>query len=109
MKKPPVHPWRQEPACDDKATRSAVPTRVGGVDDCALCSGRRRNVGGVEDDVPDSQPLGADLIAPHWTPPAIDSTVATPARIYSYLLGGKDPFPADRAAAEKALEAMPAL
>ena len=35
--------------------------------------------------------------------------MATPARIYSYLLGGKDHFPADRAAAEKALEAMPEL
>jgi SAM-dependent methyltransferase len=51
--------------------------------------------------------LGGDLIAPPWTPSAIDPTVATPARIYSYLLGGKDHFPADRAAAEKALEAMP--
>jgi SAM-dependent methyltransferase len=61
----------------------------------------------VEDDVPDSEPLNGDLIAPHWTPPAIDSTVATPARIYSYLLGGKDHFPADREAAERALEAMP--
>jgi SAM-dependent methyltransferase len=63
----------------------------------------------VEDEVPDSEPLGGDLIAPHWTPPAIDPIVATPARIYSYLLGGKDHFPADRAAAEKAMEAMPEL
>ncbi|MEZ0091867.1 SAM-dependent methyltransferase [Streptacidiphilus sp. EB129] len=59
------------------------------------------------DDVPDSEPLGGDLIASPWTPTAIDPSVATPARIYSYLLGGKDHFPADRAAAEKALEAMP--
>ena len=57
--------------------------------------------------MPDSEPLNGDLIAPHWTPPAIDSTVATPARIYSYLLGGKDHFPPDREAAERALEAMP--
>lgn len=57
--------------------------------------------------MPDSEPLNGDLIAPHRTPPTIDPTVATPARIYSYLLGGKDHFPADRAAAEKALEAMP--
>ena len=55
----------------------------------------------------DSESLGGDLIASHWMPPAIDPTVATPARIYSYLLGGKDHFPADRAAAERALEAMP--
>ncbi|MFC1442665.1 SAM-dependent methyltransferase [Streptacidiphilus sp. N1-10] len=52
----------------------------------------------MEDDVPDPEPLGDDVI---------DPTVATPARIYSYLLGGKDHSPADRAAAEKALEAMP--
>ncbi|TDU01848.1 S-adenosyl methyltransferase [Streptomyces sp. 846.5] len=56
---------------------------------------------------PDPDPLNGDLFAPHVTPPAIDPTVATPARIYSYLLGGKDHFPADRAAAEKALEGMP--
>ncbi|WP_037608989.1 SAM-dependent methyltransferase [Streptacidiphilus rugosus] len=48
--------------------------------------------------MPDSEPSGGDMI---------DPTVATPARIYSYLLGGTDHFPADRAAAEKALETMP--
>ena len=37
----------------------------------------------------------------------IDPGVASSARIYSYLLGGKDHFPADREAAERALEAMP--
>ena len=63
----------------------------------------------MEDEVPDSEPSGGDLIAPHCTPPTIDPTVATPARIYSYLLGGKDHFPADRAAADQALEAMPQL
>ena len=51
--------------------------------------------------MPDSEPLGSGMTR------EIDPTVATPARIYSYLLGGKDHFPADRAAAEKALEAMP--
>jgi SAM-dependent methyltransferase len=57
--------------------------------------------------MPESEPLGGDLIAPGWTPPEMDPGVATPARMYSYLLGGKDHFPADREAAEKALEAMP--
>ncbi|MFG2147336.1 SAM-dependent methyltransferase [Streptomyces sp. NPDC048696] len=56
--------------------------------------------------MPDPQPLNNDLTA-HWTPPPIDPTVATPARIYSYLLGGQDHFPADRAAAEQALQVMP--
>lgn len=38
-----------------------------------------------------------------------DTTVAHQARIYDYLLGGKDNYAADRAAAEAALEAWPAL
>ncbi|MGF7235848.1 MAG: SAM-dependent methyltransferase [Frankia sp.] len=44
-----------------------------------------------------------------WTPPKIDTTTAHPARIYDYILGGKDNFPADRAAAEDALTAFPPL
>lgn len=39
--------------------------------------------------------------------PGIDTGAATPARMYSYLLGGKDHFAADREAAEQALKAMP--
>ena len=38
-----------------------------------------------------------------------DTTVAHPARIWDYWLGGKDNFAADRAAAERVLEAMPAM
>ncbi|WP_201776179.1 SAM-dependent methyltransferase [Streptacidiphilus melanogenes] len=57
--------------------------------------------------MPESDPLDGDMTAPRWTPSTVDPTVATPARIYSYLLGGKDHFPADRAAAEKALESLP--
>jgi trans-aconitate methyltransferase len=36
-----------------------------------------------------------------------DPSVAHPARVYDYWLGGKDNFAADRAAAEQALEAYP--
>jgi hypothetical protein len=57
--------------------------------------------------MPESEALGAELIAPDWTPPETEPGIATPARMYSYLLGGKDHFPADREAAEKALKAMP--
>ena len=32
--------------------------------------------------------------------PGIDTTVAHPARVYNFLLGGKDNFAADRKAAE---------
>src|SRR5690606_18111861 len=40
-------------------------------------------------------------------PPKIDPTVPSPARIYDYLLGGKDNFASDRAAAEKVLQLSP--
>jgi hypothetical protein len=41
------------------------------------------------------------------TGPVFDATVAHPARVYDYWLGGKDNFPADRAAAEQAIQALP--
>jgi hypothetical protein len=37
-------------------------------------------------------------------PPDIDVSVAHPARVYNYLLGGKDNFAADREAAERMIE-----
>lgn len=37
----------------------------------------------------------------------IDTSIAHPARIYDYALGGKDNYPADREVAEKAFEALP--
>jgi hypothetical protein len=40
-------------------------------------------------------------------PAQIDLTVPSPARMYDYYLGGKDHFPADREAAEKALALVP--
>jgi S-adenosyl methyltransferase len=42
-------------------------------------------------------------------PRDIDVTVAHPARVYDYWLGGKDNFAADRAAAEQVLEAKPGI
>jgi len=39
----------------------------------------------------------------------INTNVAHPARIYDYYLGGKDNFPADRAAAQQALAATPSV
>jgi S-adenosyl methyltransferase len=40
---------------------------------------------------------------------AVDTSVARQARIYDYLLGGKDNFAADREAAEQAIAAFPGL
>jgi hypothetical protein len=43
------------------------------------------------------------------TDSSIDPTVAHPARIYDYWLGGKDNYLADRAAAEEVLKSVPVL
>ena len=42
-------------------------------------------------------------------PPSFDTTIAHPARVYDYLLGGKDNYEADRDAARLALAAMPSI
>lgn len=42
-------------------------------------------------------------------PAGIDTRVAHPARVYDYILGGKNNFAADQAAARAALAANPAL
>jgi hypothetical protein len=44
---------------------------------------------------------------PDWLPPEINTGVAHPARVYDYLLGGKDNFAADRALADAVTKAMP--
>ncbi len=41
--------------------------------------------------------------------PGFDVKVPTPARVWSYWVGGKDNFAADREAGEQILEAMPTL
>lgn len=41
--------------------------------------------------------------------PSFDTSVAHQARVYDYLLGGKDNFAADRAAAEAMIEAYPTM
>ncbi len=42
-------------------------------------------------------------------PPELDTSVAHPARVYDYWLGGKDNFAADREAAEQAIAANPLI
>ena len=41
--------------------------------------------------------------------PVFDTSVANPARIWDYWLGGKDHFEADREAAEKVIEVLPTM
>ena len=41
--------------------------------------------------------------------PDFDTTVAHPARVWDFLLGGKDNFPVDKATAEQALAVAPEL
>jgi hypothetical protein len=57
--------------------------------------------GGPEVTVP------ADAGDPGRLPPEINVTVAHPARVYDYLLGGKDNFAADRALGDAVVKAMP--
>jgi O-methyltransferase involved in polyketide biosynthesis len=40
-------------------------------------------------------------------PPSFDTGIAHPARVYDYLLGGKENYEADRAAAEELIESSP--
>ncbi len=42
-------------------------------------------------------------------PPAFDTSVAHPARVYDYWLGGKDNFAADREAAERVIAVRPSI
>jgi O-methyltransferase involved in polyketide biosynthesis len=55
---------------------------------------------------PAADPSG-DLPAFSAAQKAFDTSVAHPARVYDYWLGGKDNFAADRAAAEQVIEANP--
>jgi len=54
-------------------------------------------------------PQADDNTADENTGPPVDITVARQARIYDFLLGGKDNFAADREAAAQAIEAFPGL
>jgi len=58
----------------------------------------------------DDQMLGAAMEEPlttQWVPPEIDQTRPHPARIYDVMIGGKDHFDVDRAAAEHVRKFVP--
>ena len=74
----------------------------------------------ADDDVADDDQEYGDQVHDHGVPGTVvsdhndepchlDVSVAHPARVWNYLLGGKDDFAADRAAAENVLEIIPAM
>src|SRR5258708_20316767 len=46
---------------------------------------------------------------PDWVPAEINTSVAHPARVYDYWLGGKDNFAADRALGDAIMAAVPPI
>ncbi|CUU55316.1 O-Methyltransferase involved in polyketide biosynthesis [Parafrankia irregularis] len=59
----------------------------------------------------DDAKWGASRGAPNWAPANVDLKTDVPhsARVYDYILGGKDNFPADRAAGDQTEKMMPGL
>ncbi|HEY1644086.1 MAG TPA: SAM-dependent methyltransferase [Streptosporangiaceae bacterium] len=62
---------------------------------------------GQQGDGTDPASSGRGMTDPGNAPPVIDTSVAHPARVYDYWLGGKDNFEADRQAAEQVIAANP--
>jgi hypothetical protein len=56
-----------------------------------------------------SQLDGEDVTEDPPVPAGVDPAVPSPARLYDFYLGGRHNFPADRAAAERIITAMPDL
>jgi SAM-dependent methyltransferase len=55
----------------------------------------------------ESPVLGEGLLPPGFAPATIDTSIAHPARMYDYYLGGKDNYQVDRDAAEDVLAVLP--
>ncbi|HEY7485328.1 MAG TPA: SAM-dependent methyltransferase [Streptosporangiaceae bacterium] len=53
--------------------------------------------------------LGRPMAAKHWSPTDFKTDVPHPARVYDYLLGGKDNFVADRQVAERLIAGNPQI
>ena len=48
-------------------------------------------------------------VPPDWSPPEVDVSVASIARVYDYFLGGKDNYPVDREIGRQVVELLPWL
>jgi len=53
------------------------------------------------------RPVDVDALGVRQLPGDVDTTVAHPARVYDYVLGGKDNWPVDREVAERVLSVLP--
>jgi hypothetical protein len=78
--------------------------RAGGEGISVSTGGSGTPVAGAPEGSRDEPPL-----AEQREPLPFDTTVAHPARVYDYWLGGKDNFASDRLAAEKVIEAYPQI
>ncbi|WP_030435356.1 SAM-dependent methyltransferase [Actinoplanes subtropicus] len=47
------------------------------------------------------------MVNEEWAPPGIDTTTPSVARVYDFMVGGKDNYAVDRMVAQRALEIMP--
>jgi hypothetical protein len=62
-----------------------------------------------ENAMPDGPALDEQALHESWVAMGIRTDMPHPARVYNYLLGGKDHFAADREAAEMSLSVMPEI
>src|SRR6185295_8170621 len=47
------------------------------------------------------------VVSEEWAPPGIDTTKPSIARVYDFMVGGKDNYAIDRMVAQRALEIVP--
>jgi hydroxyacylglutathione hydrolase len=73
-----------------------------------LSAGRRDEIGRLWNDLAMTEQDEKER-ADRWKTLGIRTDIAHPARVYNYILGGKDNFAVDRAAAEASLRVMPEI
>src|SRR6202042_3517146 len=100
----PVEPDRLGPGNDAQPAGgpAADPCRIRRLDDSILSGQRERHepMSSQDHDNPAADSVAGDSLS-------FDTSVAHPARIYNYWLGGKDNYEADRQAAEQAIAVTP--
>src|SRR6202795_2487339 len=94
--------WALEATLSRPGGPDADPCRIRRLDDSILSGQRERHepMGSQDHDNPAADAVAGDSLS-------FDTSVAHPARIYNYWLGGKDNYEADREAAEQAIAVTP--